>query len=312
MLSPTLAVDYAGNTRFHRISFWGLTPMTFQKSLFAVGLALVVLGKKQSTVADIPVPEGLQPGDTYHLLINTSTFTNALSSSIEYYNNHVQTAADFAGIGSSEGVTWKAIASTETIDARVNAVVGAEVPVYNTRSAGMQKIADGFNDLWDGTIDSFPAYNEFGSFNGVDPWTGSTPNGLRATGSTLGDISGTAWCGRPTRLDGQWLTIIQPSTTLSLTVYALSEELTVADADFDSDGDVDGEDFLAWQRGTGDANGDEATNSVDLGFWSQQYGRTANGTSQTLAIASSVPEPSSIVLIIAVTIIAAADRSRYL
>ncbi len=50
--------------------------------------------------------------------------------------------------------------------------------------------------------------------------------------------------------------------------------------DFDQDGDVDGRDFLAWQRGAGvasptladgDANGDGVVNSVDLGIWQDQY-----------------------------------------
>jgi hypothetical protein len=52
-------------------------------------------------------------------------------------------------------------------------------------------------------------------------------------------------------------------------------------ADFDSDGDVDGRDFLAWQRGhgmatptraNGDANNDGQVNAADLLVWQGQYG----------------------------------------
>jgi hypothetical protein len=54
-------------------------------------------------------------------------------------------------------------------------------------------------------------------------------------------------------------------------------------ADFDGDGDVDGRDFLAWQRGygtssaaktDGDADNDGSVNGVDLGIWQEQYGTT--------------------------------------
>lgn len=58
-------------------------------------------------------------------------------------------------------------------------------------------------------------------------------------------------------------------------------------ADFDGDGDVDGRDFLLWQRGfgksnaakvDGDANNDDTVNGADLAVWQQQYG-TAPGLS---------------------------------
>jgi hypothetical protein len=68
-------------------------------------------------------------------------------------------------------------------------------------------------------------------------------------------------------------------------------------ADFDGDDDVDGADFLAWQRGNGtttgatvaqgDANGDQAVNGADLTIWKAQFGMTG-GT----AAASAVPEPA--------------------
>ncbi len=56
------------------------------------------------------------------------------------------------------------------------------------------------------------------------------------------------------------------------------------DADFDLDGDVDGRDFLAWQRGvgsanptkgSGDANNDDVVNSADLAIWQGEYGAVA-------------------------------------
>ncbi len=70
-------------------------------------------------------------------------------------------------------------------------------------------------------------------------------------------------------------------------------------ANFDGDGDVDGADFLLWQRGVGitngatlaqgDANGDGAVNGADLVIWRSQYGQGG----ATVAAASAVPEPAS-------------------
>lgn len=78
----------------------------------------------------------------------------------------------------------------------------------------------------------------------------------------------------------------------------------VDDADFDSDGDVDGADFLTWQRGLGatgatksqgDANSDAVVNAADLTIWRGQYG------SATVNVAG-VPEPASLGLSFAAVI----------
>jgi hypothetical protein len=72
-----------------------------------------------------------------------------------------------------------------------------------------------------------------------------------------------------------------------------------SDADFDGDNDVDGNDFLIWQRGNGtmdtgtnangDANGDMDVNGVDLAIWKTQFGSTSG--------VSAVPEPTALGLL---------------
>jgi hypothetical protein len=72
-----------------------------------------------------------------------------------------------------------------------------------------------------------------------------------------------------------------------------------SDADFDNDMDVDGNDFLIWQRGngasgtgtplTGDANGDMNVNAADLDIWKSQFGSVSG--------VSAVPEPTAMALI---------------
>jgi hypothetical protein len=80
-------------------------------------------------------------------------------------------------------------------------------------------------------------------------------------------------------------------------VLAVQQLAPPQNADFDSDGDIDGADLLVWQRGAtaaggksqGDANGDGVVNAVDLGVW-----RTQLGSSPTAQ--SALPEPSSLVI----------------
>ena len=92
-------------------------------------------------------------------------------------------------------------------------------------------------------------------------------------------------------------------------------------ADFDTDVDVDGADFLTWQRGfgisspdpvDGDANNDNNINDVDLAYWQSLYGKTDTTDSYAVTInnlaisimdptplfaaSTGVPEPSTLVL----------------
>lgn len=74
-------------------------------------------------------------------------------------------------------------------------------------------------------------------------------------------------------------------------------------ADFDADGDVDGRDFLVWQRGfglgdqtdnsLGDANFDGDIDELDLAVWQEQFGES------TALISTAIPEPSSYILFLA-------------
>jgi hypothetical protein len=73
----------------------------------------------------------------------------------------------------------------------------------------------------------------------------------------------------------------------------------VENADFNADGKIDGNDFLAWQRnvGTGttlaqgDADGNGAVNAADLAIWRTQFGNT--GASAAIG---AVPEPAGLCL----------------
>jgi len=87
-------------------------------------------------------------------------------------------------------------------------------------------------------------------------------------------------------------------------------------ADFDSDGDADGADFLSWQRGfgtstgatkaMGDANGDADIDGGDFSIWTNEFGDSAFGGPGKLVTgfvryvsgaSASVPEPASVWLV---------------
>jgi hypothetical protein len=94
----------------------------------------------------------------------------------------------------------------------------------------------------------------------------------------------------------------------------------LADADFDEDGDIDGGDFLSWQRGfgtvgnavhaDGDANVDGDVNSADLTIWQNQFGNVSV-VAAVSGPSAVVPEPSSIMLL-AIALNAVALRRRWL
>jgi len=66
---------------------------------------------------------------------------------------------------------------------------------------------------------------------------------------------------------------------------AFKEFLELLDGDFDNDNDVDGADFLAWQR--------DGLSATDLDAWEANF-----GTDASLASSTSVPEPSTGVMIL--------------
>ena len=87
------------------------------------------------------------------------------------------------------------------------------------------------------------------------------------------------------------------SLTLHLSGQVIASA-TIDSGDFDDDNDVDGADFLHWQRGVGtpnaasddgDANGDQVVDAADLAVWSGQFGENPSPL-------SAVPEPAVVAM----------------
>jgi len=71
----------------------------------------------------------------------------------------------------------------------------------------------------------------------------------------------------------------------NVVVTALATQIPGLPGDFDVDGDVDGADFLAWQRDLGDAS--------NLALWEANFGETGAAG----AVLAAVPEPASLLLV---------------
>jgi hypothetical protein len=89
-------------------------------------------------------------------------------------------------------------------------------------------------------------------------------------------------------------------------------------ADFDDDNDVDGADFLIWQKNLGlaagamssqgDADGDQDVDEDDLAAWTAQFGSVG----PVVAASTATPEPAAALLLLwgGCTIIGAGRQSR--
>lgn len=107
-------------------------------------------------------------------------------------------------------------------------------------------------------------------------------------------------------------------TTANRVYTGLVNFITSTDnADFNGDGDVDGSDFLAWQRGfesgttpaEGDADGSGDVNAVDLGIWQTQFG-IGNGNGGGSLTGVAVPEPSAMALFLVAALVTAFIRKQ--
>jgi len=171
---------------------------------------------------------------------------------------------------------------------------------FNADGVAISGPADGAT-----SIDSNDLYAE-GWFSGF--WHYSLSSGNPFDGGSWSSNGG----GMSSRMlsDGDWDSWTF-TPTFDFTAFAENPRAAEAPlvADFDSDNDVDGADFLAWQRGfgiasgatlpQGDANGDQAVNAMDLQLWSANFSSgpfgsgTAGGALQSIVLV--VPEPPCIV-----------------
>ena len=146
--------------------------------------------------------------------------------------------------------------------------------------------------------------------------------------ATTNPYSGGTWSWASTGVsninltDNAWTSLAYTTDTFSTTAFAenpISAELPNPSADFDLDDDVDGIDFLSWQRGfgitsgahhgQGDANCNQAIEDADLQIWEENFGTSAV-LSHSHAVGYHVPEPQSMVLLMGMLIISTTFQLR--
>ena len=195
-------------------------------NLLVMAVALVGIASQLKANLYAP-PPGLQIGDKYRLVFLTAEDRTAASSDINDYNAFVSNAAKNSWLGNLS-VSWKAIASTTSIDAIDNiGQLTSTVGVYRTdgflfANGTAEIFSPGF--LYPGilTEDAVPGRNY--------AWTGTTQDGHRSSAPlggvfvpNVGIIATMGETGTPAR----WLFHINDGVIASLPLYAISEEITV-------------------------------------------------------------------------------------
>ena len=180
------------------------------------------------------VPDCLSPGDTYRILFITSGTRDATSADITEYNTFVQAQALDTTIDPSPltGITFNALASTATVGARDNTMTtgtGADIRTFYYLG---RKVADNYDDLYDGNWDTTELRNQNGATFGANPivWTGSLDNGEAHTSFGLG--SGSPLIANPANAAAVFFFVASPTGNGdSRNLYALSAVLTVSPAE---------------------------------------------------------------------------------
>ena len=146
--------------------------------VWRVALAVALLASVSTAWSQVALPN-LPPGSQYQLAFVTADTTEATSGYENYYNGFVQTEAFPLNAMLPPGVTWSAITSTtmDGISAAANAPTYAGIPIYNTIG---QLVVAGTGSLWDGSLLSPIAYDQFGQTPSTPyswVWTGTLPDG---------------------------------------------------------------------------------------------------------------------------------------
>jgi hypothetical protein len=245
--------------------------------------------------------------------------------------------------GSAKGIDM--LTAIVTADPRLYARMG---PINGNLGVGVFGIgydanndgefAAGFDTNDDDILDEFVEFDAAGIANTEpsDGFTSLDPQDWYAEGwflskfwnygiATSSPFDGGSWArsgsgisNRPLA-NGSWDSLaFTPIGTLNYAQNPIAAPVA-GDADFDGDGDVDGRDFLAWQRGfgitngalpeQGDANGDGAVNAADLEFWQSQYGaEPISALHLPPSALNSIPEPSTGLLISFVVLLTSCTR----
>ena len=202
--------------------------MKFVLRLLVLALFLVVTMPPVVRAGMVYEPADLGPGDSYRLVFVTSAIRDATSTVIGDYDAFVAIAA--AANANLPATSWRAIASTDSVGAVDHLVDSAggwdptSAPIY--RLDGL-RVADGFGDLWDGSIQTAISVTEHAvAGEGWIVWTGTNTNGT-ANHTLGGNLNpDTGWS---THVDSRWTQDTRRGQSVENHFYAISGLLTVGE-----------------------------------------------------------------------------------
>jgi hypothetical protein len=220
--------DLAGNAMDTSTAIRDDTTITVTPAPLLAG-ELGILDVTANGGANPATGKAWKAGDRYRLVFVTAANTRAASADLGTYDAFLQRVAGAAGIGG----TWKVLGSSATVDARDHTsthpdVNGKGEPIFLLD--GVTRIADNYEDLWDGSLDAPIDRNEVGN-GGL---TGRVFTGSRADGTKddrpLGgstDASPSVTIGAMDSAGGHWMCVYNAGASKSLPIYALSDPMTV-------------------------------------------------------------------------------------
>jgi hypothetical protein len=146
-------------------------------------------------------PDGVSPGDTYHLIFSTSGMRDATAGTLELYDSFVNAESSQSEL--TKDASWSAIMSLRLdeqtfIHARESLVVSG--PVYNLAGQLVSDVG-----LWDIELQAAPNFDQFGRersvVEGVATGTNASgyasfdapPYSPRVTVGSNADLRGGAW-----------------------------------------------------------------------------------------------------------------------
>lgn len=151
-----------------------------------------------------------------------------------------------------------------------------------------------------GTINQIVDYEvQISGPGGSAVWTSDPATGVTPWVTLVASLQEAEWS-----VSGSWAGLLSNVTTLSIRIEHVDNSgggdvegidnvrLSGVPGDFDHDGDVDGDDFLQWQRDYGDIY-----DSMDLVDWETNYGFVSPISTQVAV----VPEPTALCLVIQIS-----------
>ncbi|MBV8128999.1 MAG: PEP-CTERM sorting domain-containing protein [Planctomycetaceae bacterium] len=171
----------------------------------------------------LTTPMGLTPGEQFRFVFVTQGKTDGTNTSIDFYNNFVNTQAGGATYNGST-IQWTAIASTEATSAINNIPGTQQAPVYLPDGTEVTPSTD-VTGLWSGTLKH--AINELinGQITSIFVGTGTDGTGFSIPVFSLGDTVITQ--GLSFATDDTWVDERIAPSVFTNPLYAISQVLIV-------------------------------------------------------------------------------------